>query len=407
MSVVVNGFHQHLVSYYSLDDAMAGRLRCPVDVPELRALDISPEYLIEQSFRFPPVIAMVNGIPRFQSEGSPPISPHGINHSLPNHSLPYPAPSIPGIEMHDGYATTQPMRLEYSVPNRIRTGPMSMPDSHTPSTASYHMPGSAGSMSIFDEMSPSGPSHMRPGTVRTARPSSSRSGRYDPYNATSPRSSSASLRSQNRRPSASQQDQTYPRYDVKPVMGTNGALYYSEYDYYGNDTSQAMAPLHSPSSYPTPQYSGWQPPSVSRMVQPYPRHTTDGPPQLEMGHPNISNTPTQMSSGISATQPQMYPVSQSDPAQNWGQAHVGSWDQTGNMHVQSQYHAPHPPQAPVSAPAPPPPSAPHHPSALNHPSAPNHPPVSNQHQQYQEQPPAPQNSSAPWRDDQGHRMPST
>ncbi|GJJ74584.1 Gti1/Pac2 family transcription factor [Entomortierella parvispora] len=54
MSIVVNGVPQHLISYYSKDDVLAGRLRTPSSVPELASLDISPEFLMKQNFRIPP-----------------------------------------------------------------------------------------------------------------------------------------------------------------------------------------------------------------------------------------------------------------------------------------------------------------------------------------------------------------
>ncbi|KAF9945583.1 hypothetical protein BGZ65_010596, partial [Modicella reniformis] len=56
MSIVVNGVSQHLISYYSKDDVLAGRLRTPSSVPELASLEISPEFLMKQNFRIPPTV---------------------------------------------------------------------------------------------------------------------------------------------------------------------------------------------------------------------------------------------------------------------------------------------------------------------------------------------------------------
>lgn len=56
MSIVVNGVSQHLISYYSKDDVLAGRLRTPSSVPELAGLEISPEFLMKQNFRIPPTV---------------------------------------------------------------------------------------------------------------------------------------------------------------------------------------------------------------------------------------------------------------------------------------------------------------------------------------------------------------
>ncbi|KAF8925831.1 hypothetical protein BGZ58_000434 [Dissophora ornata] len=56
MSIVVNGVSQHLISYYSKDDVLAGKLRTPSSVPDLASLEISPEFLMKQNFRIPPTV---------------------------------------------------------------------------------------------------------------------------------------------------------------------------------------------------------------------------------------------------------------------------------------------------------------------------------------------------------------
>ncbi|KAF9903592.1 hypothetical protein BX616_001588 [Lobosporangium transversale] len=56
MSIVVNGVPQHMISYYSREDVLGGRLRTPSSVPELVGLEISPEFLIKQNFRIPPTV---------------------------------------------------------------------------------------------------------------------------------------------------------------------------------------------------------------------------------------------------------------------------------------------------------------------------------------------------------------
>ncbi|ORX34544.1 Gti1/Pac2 family-domain-containing protein [Kockovaella imperatae] len=67
MSVTVNGFAQHMISYYTMEDVMSGRLRSPSSIPELASLEISPEYLHKQNFRFPPMIEVgADGIPRYR-----------------------------------------------------------------------------------------------------------------------------------------------------------------------------------------------------------------------------------------------------------------------------------------------------------------------------------------------------
>ncbi|KAF9549620.1 hypothetical protein EC957_003156 [Mortierella hygrophila] len=56
MSIVVNGVSQHLISYYTKEDVLAGRLHTPSSVPELASLEISPEFLMKQNFRIPPTV---------------------------------------------------------------------------------------------------------------------------------------------------------------------------------------------------------------------------------------------------------------------------------------------------------------------------------------------------------------
>ncbi|ORY93361.1 Gti1/Pac2 family-domain-containing protein [Syncephalastrum racemosum] len=56
MSIVVNGVSQHLISYYHPQDVMHGKLRTPSSVPELASLEISPELLVKQNFRIPPMV---------------------------------------------------------------------------------------------------------------------------------------------------------------------------------------------------------------------------------------------------------------------------------------------------------------------------------------------------------------
>ncbi|KAG0213420.1 hypothetical protein BGX28_004476 [Mortierella sp. GBA30] len=56
MSIVVNGVSQHMISYYSKEDVLAGKLRTPSSVPDLASLEISPEFLMKQNFRIPPTV---------------------------------------------------------------------------------------------------------------------------------------------------------------------------------------------------------------------------------------------------------------------------------------------------------------------------------------------------------------
>lgn len=67
MSIVINGFSQHMISYYKLDDIYANRLRTPSSIPEFASLEISPEYLDRRNFRVPPMVEMgPDGILRYR-----------------------------------------------------------------------------------------------------------------------------------------------------------------------------------------------------------------------------------------------------------------------------------------------------------------------------------------------------
>lgn len=53
ISVLVNGYHQHLVSYYNPTDVHEDRLYRPRDIALLAELEIGDEYLRSDSFRLP------------------------------------------------------------------------------------------------------------------------------------------------------------------------------------------------------------------------------------------------------------------------------------------------------------------------------------------------------------------
>lgn len=56
MSIIVNGVAQHLISYYLPNDIISSKLRTPSSVPELASLEISPDLLVKQNFRIPPMV---------------------------------------------------------------------------------------------------------------------------------------------------------------------------------------------------------------------------------------------------------------------------------------------------------------------------------------------------------------
>lgn len=67
--MTIGGVAQHLISYYKIEDVENGRLRSPSSLPELAALDISPEYLDKTHFRNPPKVEIgADGVPRYRGE---------------------------------------------------------------------------------------------------------------------------------------------------------------------------------------------------------------------------------------------------------------------------------------------------------------------------------------------------
>nr|KIR83692.1 cAMP-independent regulatory protein [Cryptococcus tetragattii IND107] len=171
MSVSVNGFAQHVVSYYAIDDVISGKLRTPSSIPELASLEISPEYLHKQNFRFPPQVE---------------VGPDGV----PRYSEYYEVPSYNAgpIPAH------QQMHLMSSPRNRPVSVPMPIPlpsPAHSVPGSSYMGPGSAGS-GFYESPSVNG-MHYAPPLVRqnsassvtsstsAIRPNSSTNRRYAPY----------------------------------------------------------------------------------------------------------------------------------------------------------------------------------------------------------------------------------
>lgn len=92
MSVNVNGYAQHLVSYYKVSDVDAGRLKRPSNIPDLAGLEISPEYLKKQNFRFPPLIELgPDGVERYKGETADPAT--SISTLSTSSTTPGPGPS--------------------------------------------------------------------------------------------------------------------------------------------------------------------------------------------------------------------------------------------------------------------------------------------------------------------------
>ncbi|KAI9253440.1 Gti1/Pac2 family-domain-containing protein [Phascolomyces articulosus] len=88
MSIVVNGSPQHLISYYTKEDVLNNRLPTPSSIPELAQLEISPDLLLRQSFRIPPMTEHATADMMFDTKPIDFPSPRALALS------PYPMPSM-------------------------------------------------------------------------------------------------------------------------------------------------------------------------------------------------------------------------------------------------------------------------------------------------------------------------
>ncbi|KAE8223240.1 hypothetical protein CF319_g3709 [Tilletia indica] len=69
ISFPIGNSHQHLISYYAIEDVLRGRLRTPSSLPELNSLTISPQLLNRSNFRIPPQIELDHeGVPQYRGE---------------------------------------------------------------------------------------------------------------------------------------------------------------------------------------------------------------------------------------------------------------------------------------------------------------------------------------------------
>ncbi|CED83002.1 Gluconate transport-inducing protein [Phaffia rhodozyma] len=144
MSASINGVAQHLVSYYTLEDAMNGRLRTPSSLPELASLEINPEYLRDTFFRDPPKIEEdASGVLRYWGEPEKqPLSPPLRHTPLPA-ALPMVSSSSPFItgsrskqdQRSRAKSKTRTMTIRALPPNQLTTQKQSQNQYHTISPA--------------------------------------------------------------------------------------------------------------------------------------------------------------------------------------------------------------------------------------------------------------------------------
>jgi hypothetical protein len=295
------GYSQHMISYYHIDDVLSGKLRAPSTIPELAALDISPDYLSKQNFRFPPLVEVgPDGIPRyryvvaatrvsaprneltFRGEGEEPGSPTSPMSGMSLNSLPKvefdaysPFPNFEAPRAHTR-AITAPS------PHPISPMPISPPPGAI--SAGYAQTSYFDQTSGVSQLQPSG-SLQRTGSIPAMRTGSSQapSKRYDPYgqsapnprtgglsNSVGPGTGSAAGGSGSRRLSISvpqtngdyynQQQQAYDSagYDIKPTILPSGQAIYQP----GPTQHQSHPPASAPSTY-AEYYGASAPPSAA------------------------------------------------------------------------------------------------------------------------------------------------
>ncbi|KAL1409616.1 Global transcription regulator sge1 [Vanrija albida] len=256
MTLTVAGFHQHVVSYYTLEDAVAGRLRRPSTIPEFAALEISPDYLNLGSFRYPPSIEIgQDGVPRYHGEPDDrPVSPMARG-SVPYNADVYESYGPPGVPLDNPHH--QPRLRSVAVPPSSMGGgfgasPAPMPPYNAPpgSSQGYYDPQS---MHLAPMPRQSGPS----------RPSSS-SRRYDPYASPNPRMSHTA-------PTPMVESGHTRRQSVPPPSSSDSGGYYlaSEYNYQPPSTAPGSFSYYSSTAatQPPPPLSQ-QPPMASPIVSP-------------------------------------------------------------------------------------------------------------------------------------------
>lgn len=315
-----------MISYYSVEDVLQGKLRAPSTVPELASLEISPEYLHKQNFRFPPMIEVgQDGIPRYRGEPEEPTSPtSGVAMNA------FPSPE------YDQFGQPLGLRVDTSR-YRSTTVPVPIPMPHASSSYIPAGPSSASS-AYFDHSQLASPPLLArqnsdsgmismPGSLRPT--SSSR--RYDPYHPSPPRHYSIHSRRQSQPIAAiSPPDYYAPNstIDVKPNI-MSPITPHNPYNYQPPATAPSSFAdfghyeSHPPQPVYAAQYSTWHTPSSSSGRFAHPRDyappsssgSSGSAGQAVPSHPTTHTT----SSGIA--EPWNPPVAPPHPA-GWDQNYV-------------------------------------------------------------------------------------
>ncbi|THH31676.1 hypothetical protein EUX98_g2513 [Antrodiella citrinella] len=233
-SLTIGGVAQHLISYYKIEDVEQGRLRSPSTLPELAALDISPEYLDKTHFRNPPKVEIgVDGVPRYRGEADD-IDNSPSHIPAPLSALPYDEPPSQGkrTKRYDPYGQPPtPKRRK----GKASAAPPQEPAHAGPSNQSYPPPPVQSSAPPYPDHSLSGttaqhypPYPYYPGYHLPQAPVYS-SGPPAPYAGGAPPASGSPPQESPSPPAAAPSPSTAPAPMPYPTYATDGSPIYPYY----------------------------------------------------------------------------------------------------------------------------------------------------------------------------------
>ncbi|KAH9817999.1 Gti1/Pac2 family-domain-containing protein [Melampsora americana] len=165
----------HMISYYKVEDVIAGRLRTPSSHPENLRLPISDELLKAQNFRVAPVLIRgPDGCTFFQDEGEDATAQAASFFHHPDHPL-----SLPNLSPHHQQQQPHGQHQHHGPSSRTGNGPLQL---HlTQPRSSLGIGGHSGDVNNESD------SHQNLSLNRISRPESARSvAPYSPYSPISP-----------------------------------------------------------------------------------------------------------------------------------------------------------------------------------------------------------------------------
>ncbi|KAI9269807.1 Gti1/Pac2 family-domain-containing protein [Sporodiniella umbellata] len=307
MSISVNGVAQHLISYYNPREVLENRLQLPSTVPELASLEISPELLVKQNFRVPPLVE-----PSFDQNDCE-LDGHAHNHH-PHNFRSMSVGSIRGQEMNEHlpmYPPFQRLDMERSIYGQSPSFSPTIPSSLTPSPSTpmipqrppYHHQRHYSTSSAYrsdnepyqDRSRPMTSHHASMGHIHDTSNNSSNESLYNPATASSIDNSNTRNEERLATPNLVQL--------LNPVHPLHNNVSSIEYSYYDKQTQQAPSSHHTHPhhSQPQPQPQPQQSQETAHVLQPmeynyYDKHTHPSLPlplPLSLQNQNYSRIKTE------------------------------------------------------------------------------------------------------------------